>query len=99
MAGRPSRSSWTDVQKGSTRSYGKVTMRHVSSVATARGDRPVQGGFFDDGYRRLADGSADISITSHSGALRGLYAVLGVPPRNLVVGEMNVLVLRVREVD
>lgn len=40
----------------------------------------------------------DISITSHSGALRGVYKTLGVPARQLVVGEMNVLVVRVREV-
>jgi hypothetical protein len=39
----------------------------------------------------------DISVTAHSGALRGLYKSLGVPVRHLEVGEMNVLVLRVKE--
>jgi len=39
----------------------------------------------------------DISVTSHSGALRGVWAALGVPKRPLKEGEMNVLVVKVRE--
>jgi hypothetical protein len=41
----------------------------------------------------------DISITAHNGVLRGLYATLGVPPRSLDVGEMNVLVVRVKKTE
>lgn len=41
--------------------------------------------------------TSDISITAHSGLLRAVYKNLGVPPRRLSTGEMNVLVLRVRE--
>ena len=40
-----------------------------------------------------------MSVTAHAGAMRGIYKSLGVPARHLVVGEMNVLVMRVREVD
>ncbi|WVQ86171.1 hypothetical protein IAT38_008339 [Cryptococcus sp. DSM 104549] len=43
-------------------------------------------------------GATYISVTSHSGILRGIYTALTVPPRRLVVGEMNVLVLKVKEV-
>ncbi|WVR05792.1 hypothetical protein IAU60_002817 [Kwoniella sp. DSM 27419] len=38
-----------------------------------------------------------ISVTAHSGALRGIHKSLNVPTRRLVVGEMNVLVVRVKE--
>lgn len=41
---------------------------------------------------------ADISITSHSGALRGICKSLGVPSRSLIVGEMNIFVLRVKKI-
>lgn len=41
---------------------------------------------------------ADLSFTAHSGALRGLHAALGVPHREMGVGEMKVIVLRVKEV-
>lgn len=40
----------------------------------------------------------DISITSHSGALRGICKSLGVPSRSLIVGEMNIFVLRVKKI-
>ncbi|ODO07313.1 hypothetical protein L198_00892 [Cryptococcus wingfieldii CBS 7118] len=45
-----------------------------------------------------SEGATYNSITSHPGALWGVYKALGVPPRSLVVGEMNVLVLRVKKV-
>ncbi|WVQ81940.1 hypothetical protein IAT38_004067 [Cryptococcus sp. DSM 104549] len=47
----------------------------------------------------LCEGATYISVTGHVLALQSLYAVLGVPPRQLGVGEMNVLVLRVKQVD
>ncbi|WWD18048.1 hypothetical protein CI109_102495 [Kwoniella shandongensis] len=47
----------------------------------------------------LSEGSTYVSVTAHSGAMRGIYKSLGVPARPLVVGEMNVLVLRVKEVQ
>jgi len=40
----------------------------------------------------------DISITAHSGVLRAVYKNLHIPLRRLVTGEMNVLVVRVKEV-
>ncbi|ODO11795.1 hypothetical protein I350_00579 [Cryptococcus amylolentus CBS 6273] len=46
----------------------------------------------------VSEGATFISITSHPGALWGVYKILGVPPKSLVVGEMNVLVLRVKKV-
>ncbi|KAL7423793.1 hypothetical protein Q5752_001377 [Cryptotrichosporon argae] len=44
----------------------------------------------------VAGNATYLSITAHSGALRALYAVLGAPARDLVVGELNVLVVRVK---
>ncbi|KAK8865772.1 hypothetical protein IAR55_000919 [Kwoniella newhampshirensis] len=46
----------------------------------------------------MSEGVTYISVTAHSGAMRGIYKSLGVPVRPLEVGEMNVLVLRVKEV-
>ncbi|WVQ81486.1 hypothetical protein IAT38_003610 [Cryptococcus sp. DSM 104549] len=43
--------------------------------------------------------NANISLTSHYHALRGLYTALGVPTRKMAVSEMNVLVLRVKRAD
>jgi hypothetical protein len=40
----------------------------------------------------------DTSVSAHNGALRGVYAALGVPARSLEVGEMNILVIRVIKV-
>ncbi|WVQ78030.1 hypothetical protein IAT38_000111 [Cryptococcus sp. DSM 104549] len=40
-----------------------------------------------------------ISVTAHSVSLEGMYATLGVPARRLEVGEMNILVVRVKEVE
>ncbi|BEJ18104.1 hypothetical protein CspHIS471_0703810 [Cutaneotrichosporon sp. HIS471] len=54
-----------------------------------------------EGLQIIMDSARDdvyISITSHSGVLRALYKNLGVPPRRLNTGEMNVLVLRVSKV-
>ncbi|WVQ71032.1 hypothetical protein IAR50_000557 [Cryptococcus sp. DSM 104548] len=39
-----------------------------------------------------------VSITSHSEAIRGIYMALGAPPKDLVVGQMNIIVLRVKKV-
>ncbi|WVQ88332.1 hypothetical protein IAS59_002066 [Cryptococcus gattii] len=47
----------------------------------------------------MSEDSTYISITSHSGALRGIYKSLGVPSRSLVVGEMNILVLHVKNIE
>ncbi|RXK36784.1 hypothetical protein M231_05945 [Tremella mesenterica] len=47
----------------------------------------------------LSEDATYLSVTSHSGAMRGVYKSLGVPPRPLTVGEMNVLVMRVKQVD
>ncbi|KAL0252684.1 hypothetical protein I308_102076 [Cryptococcus tetragattii IND107] len=47
----------------------------------------------------MSEDSIYISITSHSGALRGIYKSLGVPSRSLVVGEMNILVLHVKNIE
>ncbi|WVQ97168.1 hypothetical protein IAU59_004278 [Kwoniella sp. CBS 9459] len=41
--------------------------------------------------------STYISVTAHSGALRGIYKSLNVAHHYIVVGEMNVLVVRVKE--
>ncbi|OCF33251.1 hypothetical protein I317_03686 [Kwoniella heveanensis CBS 569] len=41
--------------------------------------------------------STYISVTAHSGALRGIYKSLNVAHHYIVVGEMNVLVIRVKE--
>ncbi|RSH92601.1 hypothetical protein EHS25_008046 [Saitozyma podzolica] len=43
-------------------------------------------------------GATYLSFTAHSGALRGLHAALGVPFQEMDVGEMKVIVLRVKEV-
>ncbi|OWZ54516.1 hypothetical protein J007_01810 [Cryptococcus neoformans] len=53
------------------------------------------------GIAQVLDMSKDsiyISITSHSGALRGICKSLGVPSRSLIVGEMNIFVLRVKKI-
>ncbi|WWC86137.1 uncharacterized protein L201_001008 [Kwoniella dendrophila CBS 6074] len=53
------------------------------------------------GIREILERSKDctyISLTSHSGALRGIYKSLNVIPRKIIVGEMNVLVIKVKEV-
>ncbi|WRT64041.1 uncharacterized protein IL334_000968 [Kwoniella shivajii] len=52
-----------------------------------------------EGIKEILEKSKDvtyISLTSHSGALRGIYKSLNVPARSLVVAEMNVLVIRVK---
>ncbi|WVQ85307.1 hypothetical protein IAT38_007472 [Cryptococcus sp. DSM 104549] len=46
----------------------------------------------------MSEGVTYISVTSHSGALRGIYASLHAPPRSLNVGEMDVLIVRVKKV-
>ncbi|ODO11794.1 hypothetical protein I350_00578 [Cryptococcus amylolentus CBS 6273] len=45
-----------------------------------------------------SEGATYLSITSHSEAIRGVYKALGVPPRDLVVGQMNIIVLRIKKV-
>ncbi|WVW82183.1 hypothetical protein I302_104189 [Kwoniella bestiolae CBS 10118] len=55
-----------------------------------------------EGIREVLErsqGDTYISLTSHSGALRGIYKSLNVIPRKVIVGEMNVLVIRVKEVQ
>ncbi|GMK59994.1 hypothetical protein CspeluHIS016_0902110 [Cutaneotrichosporon spelunceum] len=52
-----------------------------------------------EGLTIIMDSARDdvyISMTAHSGVLRALYKTLGVPAHRLDTGEMNVLVLRVR---
>ncbi|WWC66457.1 uncharacterized protein I206_100359 [Kwoniella pini CBS 10737] len=55
-----------------------------------------------EGIREILEksqGDTYISITAHSGTLRGIYKSLNVIPRKLVVGEMNILVIRVKELQ
>ncbi|WVQ81939.1 hypothetical protein IAT38_004066 [Cryptococcus sp. DSM 104549] len=47
----------------------------------------------------LSEGATYISVTSHGQLLLRMYTALGLPSRKLEVGEMNVLVLRVKKVE
>ncbi|WWC58524.1 uncharacterized protein I303_101067 [Kwoniella dejecticola CBS 10117] len=55
-----------------------------------------------EGIREILErsqGDTYISLTAHSGSLRGIYKSLNVIPRKVIVGEMNVLVIRVKEIQ
>ena len=97
--GRQKRNLWRGLGRGSLRYWIGVKERRVSdalpnSLACAA---LYLGILALHGLRTLT--SLDMSITAHSGALRGMYKSLGLPHRALSTGEMNVLVIQVTEIE